>query len=125
MICDVKNVEREYVNMLVEKPDLTDKWYEFALFSLKYDMQAKAEQYLDKVIALKGLDKDMHLMLASMMLQRSNWQQTKNHLDSVLDKDWCNINANLLFGFYYKLTGWDEMARKHFAIARVKRMRDL
>jgi hypothetical protein len=46
-------------------------------------------------------------------------------LDAVLDRDWLNIHANLLFGFYYKLTGWDEMARKHFAIARVKRLRDL
>jgi hypothetical protein len=42
-----------------------------------------------------------------------------------LNEDWKNIHANLLFGFYYKLTGWDEMSRKHFAIARVKRMRDL
>ena len=43
VICDVKNVEREYVNMLVEASDSADKWYEFALFSLKYHMQAKAE----------------------------------------------------------------------------------
>lgn len=111
--------------MLVDQPHSADKWYEFALFSLKYHMQAKAEQYLDKVIALKGMSQEMHLMLASIMLQRQNWQQTKLHLDAVLDKDWLNIHANLLFGFFYKLTGWDEMARKHFAIARVKRLRDL
>jgi tetratricopeptide (TPR) repeat protein len=55
VICDVKNVEREYVNMLVDQPHSADKWYEFALFSLKYHMQAKAEQYLDKVIAIKGM----------------------------------------------------------------------
>jgi predicted Zn-dependent protease len=74
--------------MLIESPNSSDKWYEFALFSLKYQMQAKAEQYLDRVIALKGMSKEMHLMLASMMLQRQNWQETKNHLDAVLDEDW-------------------------------------
>lgn len=55
MICDIKNAEREYVNMLVDQPDSADKWYGFALFSLKYHMQAKAEQYLDKVISIKGM----------------------------------------------------------------------
>lgn len=67
----------------------------------------------------------MHLMLAAMMLQRGNFQQTKVHLDAILDEDWKNIHANLLFGLYYKLTEWDQMERKHFGIARVKRMRDL
>jgi len=71
------------------------------------------------------MSKEMHIMMASMMLQRQNFQKTKIHLDAVLDEDWTNVHANLLFGFYYKLTEWDEMARKHFAIARVKKMRDL
>jgi len=111
--------------MLVNEPNNSDKWYEFSLFSLKFHMQAKAEQYLDRVIQLQGMSKEMHIMMASMMLQRKNFQKTKIHLDAVLDEDWTNIHANLLFGFYYKLTEWDEMARKHFAIARVKKMRDL
>jgi hypothetical protein len=38
--------------MLVNEPNNSDKWYEFALFSLKFHMQAKAEQYLDRVIQL-------------------------------------------------------------------------
>lgn len=125
VICDVPNAEREYVNMLSSDMKNANKWYEFALFSLKFNMQAKAEQYLHQVINIQGMTKEMHLMLAGMMLQRQNFQQTKIHLDAVLDEDWTNIHANLLFGFYYKLTEWDEMARKHFAIARVKRMRDL
>ena len=71
------------------------------------------------------MTKEMHLTFAALMLQRQNWTATKHHLDAVLDEDWQNIPANLLFGFYYKLTNWDEMSRKHFAIAKVKRMRDL
>jgi hypothetical protein len=43
IICDVENTEREFVNMLIANPTDADKWYEFALFSLKFGMQAKAE----------------------------------------------------------------------------------
>lgn len=125
VIQDVECAEREYVNNLLDDPNNKEKWYEFALFSLKFGMQAKAEQYLDRVIKLSSMTQEMHLMLAAMMLQRQNFQKTKMHLDAVLDEDWTNVHANLLFGFYYKLTKWDEMARKHFAIAKVKRMRDL
>ena len=35
------------------------------------------------------------------------------------------MNANLLFGLLYKLTNWQEMSRKHFAIAKVTKMRAL
>ena len=49
-MCDVENAEREYVNVLLDDDSNAEKWYEFALFSLKFQMQAKAEQYLDKVI---------------------------------------------------------------------------
>jgi hypothetical protein len=49
-ITDVENTEREFVNQLTFDMNNADKWYEFVLFSLKYRMQAKAEQYLQKVI---------------------------------------------------------------------------
>ena len=68
---------------------------------------------------------EMHLIYAALMLQRKNLAKTKYHLDVILDQDWKNIHANVLYGFYYKLTEWHQMARKHFAIAKVKRMRDL
>lgn len=43
IIFDVANTEREFVNMLIANPQNADKWYELALFSLKFNMQAKAE----------------------------------------------------------------------------------
>ncbi len=126
IICDMESTEREYVNQLVANKTDADKWYEFALFSLKYKMQAKAEQYLDCAVALQGgMTPEMHIMYAALMLQRKNLAKTKYHLDIVLDQDWKNIHANILYGFYYKMTEWHEMSRKHFAIAKVKRMRDL
>lgn len=59
------------------------------------------------------------------MIQRKNFKKAKEYLDDVLDKDWTHIHANLLFGIIYKLINWGEMSRKHFAVAKVKRMRDI
>jgi len=55
--------------MLVDDSNNSDKWYEFALFSLKFGMQAKAEQYLDRYVSQQnGMTKELHLMYASLML---------------------------------------------------------
>jgi len=49
-------------------------------------MQAKAEQYLDRTVALKGgMTPEMHLIYAALMLQRKNLAKTKYHLDIILD----------------------------------------
>jgi len=64
-------------------------------------------------------------MMGSLMLQRQNFQEAKGQFDTVLDSDWTHLHANLLMGFFYKLTNWPEMSRKYFAIAKTKRMRDL
>jgi tetratricopeptide (TPR) repeat protein len=43
----------------------------------------------------------------------------------IVGYDWKNIQANLLFGLLYEKLGEAGLQRKHFAIAKVKRMRDL
>jgi len=51
-ICDVKNTERQIVNQLIESPNDSEKWYEYAMFCLNNNQQPKAEQFLKKVIKL-------------------------------------------------------------------------
>jgi hypothetical protein len=46
-------------------------------------------------------------------------------LKTVLDSNWTHEHGNLLYAFIYKLEDWDEMSRKHLAIAKAKRMREL
>lgn len=71
------------------------------------------------------MDLDMRLFLASLMVQRKNYSEARTHLNFILDQEWTNSNANLLFGLIYQHESWPEMARKHFAIAKTKKMRDL
>ena len=97
------------------------------MFCLRRNQQLKAEHFLKRVIAIrKGeVSVDMHILFASLYLQRKDYHSAKRHIDSVLDQDWTNLHANLLFGFLYNAIGWKEMSRKYFAIAKVQRMRDL
>lgn len=71
------------------------------------------------------MDNETRLFIAALMVQRKNYHEAREHLNHILDQDWTNSSANLLFGLIYKHENWQEMARKHFAIAKVKKMRDL
>lgn len=124
---DIENAEKNFVNHLVDHPDDSQKYEEFAQFCLRYGLQIKAEQCLYKTIECYGgvMDLDMRMFLASLMVQRQNFHEARDHLNFILDQDWTHSNANLLFGLIYKHEEWPEMARKHFAIAKVKKMRDL
>jgi hypothetical protein len=86
----------------------------------------KAEECFHKQMQLRS-DASINdkILLGALKLQRENYKSAKLYLDEVLDADWTSINANLLFGIFYKLIDWSEMSRKHFAIAKVKRMRDM
>ena len=67
----------------------------------------------------------MRIFLASLYVQRQNYHEARKHLNIVLDEDWTHLNANLLYGLIYKHNNWPEMSRKHFAIAKMQKMRDL
>jgi tetratricopeptide (TPR) repeat protein len=124
---DIKNAEKQFVNYLVEFPRDCDMWSNYAQFALRHGMQIKAEQFIKKVCLLDEtkLNTEMRLILAALYIQRQNWREAKDHLNEVLDEDWQHQFANMLFAFLYKLTGENEMSRKHLAIAKVCFMRGL
>lgn len=127
VVNDIENTERQLVNQLIETPTDSEKWLEYAMYCLGNNQQLKAEQFLAKVLKLNGghISTDLQILMASLMLQRKDFNKCKQHLDTVLDGEWKHLHANLLLGFLYKMIGWNEMARKHLAIAKVQRMRDL
>jgi tetratricopeptide (TPR) repeat protein len=126
-LTDLESAEKNFVNHLVDHPTDGKKWGEFAQFALRYGLQIKAEQCLFKQIECDGgqMDTDCRIFLGALMLQRQNYPAAKQYLDVVLDESWTHLNANLLAGLLYKLTDRPEMSRKHFAIAKVTRMRAL
>ena len=66
------------------------------------------------------------LVLASLFVQQGQFRQSKQLIEEVIvGYDWKNIQANLLLGLMYEKLGEAGLQRRHFAIAKVKRMRDL
>lgn len=121
------NAEKHYVNQLILSPEDAAKWGDYANFCLRNDMQLKAEECLQRQLHLRknAWTVQDRILMGALKMQRENYKEAKMYFDEVLDGDWTHSHANLLMGIFYKLVGWQEMSRKHFAIAKVKRMRDL
>jgi len=88
-------------------------------------MTEKADMLMQKYIQIKGLDRDMNLFMGAMNLQNKNYKKAYQYLFTVLKDNWQDIQANLLMGFMYEATNRPGLQRKHFAIAKVKKMREL
>ena len=54
-----------------------------------------------------------------------NYNKAYKHLFTVLEEDWQHIQANILMSFMYTCINRPGLSRKHLAIAKVKRMREL
>jgi tetratricopeptide (TPR) repeat protein len=118
------------------KEIVTEYWEQYSRFSLKFKAHQTAEYYLRQKLqsTLKSEQeqgwteesvKD-RLTLASLYVQQGQYRQAKQLIEEVIvNYDWKNVEANLLFGLMYEKLGEVGLQRKHFAIAKVKRMRDL
>jgi len=81
---------------------------------------------LKKVYALTlTMDAEHRLKVAGLALQRGQYREAELQLNKVLDENWLHSNANLLMGILKDLLGRPQLSRKYFAIAKVKRLRDL
>lgn len=124
----LKDINVLFENDLQVDPNEQDdpvKWFDYAKFCLGYDMTEKAELLMHKYIGIVGLDSRLDLIMGAMNLQNGKNKEASQHLHSILEQDWEHIQANLLMGFMYKAIGRPGLSRKHFAIAKVKRMREL
>lgn len=102
-----------------------EKWFEYVQFCLAYGKTEKAELLMHKYIGIVGLDTRLNLVMGAMNLQNGKNKEAHRYLHTILEEDWEHIQANLLMGFMYEAIGRPGLSRKHFAIAKVKRMREL
>lgn len=80
---------------------------------------------MNKYIEVHGLDTKLRLVMGAMNIQNGNYKKAQKYIHQVLESEWDNIQANLLMAFIYECIGRPGLQRKHFAIAKVKRMREL
>lgn len=59
------------------------------------------------------------------MLQRGQYRYAQEYFNSVLNDDWKHQIVNLLMGIMYDKQNRPGLSRKYFAIAKMKKLRDL
>ena len=80
---------------------------------------------MNKYVDIVGLDQNLNLFMGSLYLQMAMYKKAQKYLHTVLKEDWEHIKANILMGFMFEAIERPGLSRKHFAIAKVKRMREL
>ena len=65
------------------------------------------------------------MLLAALYIQRSNFEEAIKLLKISLDVDWKNTSSNLLMGIIYDKLDRPGLSRKHFAIVKCKKLREL
>lgn len=114
-------------NRIVLSPTDWEMWQEYAQFCLSNGKQTKGEEYLHRVAALSPgqYSDEMNLVFGALMMQRANYRLARDYLNQVLDQDWKHSHANLMLGILFDVQGRANMARKHFAVPKVAKLRAL
>jgi len=128
LIQDNEHAEWYIQNLLIcdeENDSNPQKWFDYAQFCLRYNLTAKAELFMNKYVSQHGLDQNLNLIMGAMSLQNGQYRKAQQYLHTVLKEDWQHIQANVLMAFMFEAIKRPGLSRKHFAIAKVKRMREL
>lgn len=127
MLGESENADAYIQNLIIDSGDGTNpqQWFDYAKFCLQYDKSSQAELFMNKYIEAVGCDEDMSLMMGALYLQDKQYAKAQRYLHSVLAQNWDHIHANVLIAFIYEAINRPGLSRKHFAIAKVKRMREI
>jgi len=108
---------------------------QYARLALKYGLVPTGVHYLGLLQARSAAAEPSlgasaqatndRLALAALHVQEGAFRQARGLISELIVGDWKHIGANLLLGLMHDKLGESGLSRKHFAIAKVKRMRDL
>eukprot|EP00347_Sterkiella_histriomuscorum_P008804 403343688 len=127
VINDQENSERWLVHCITKEGLYNFEYFtQLQQFCLKYGMYLRAERYLklwrnvDTTIEGK-----IKIQQAALYIQRDNYKDALPMLDEILQNDWKNYEANILMGLLYDKIGRPGLSRKHFAIVKCRKLREL
>ncbi|CDW74115.1 tetratricopeptide repeat protein [Stylonychia lemnae] len=123
---DQENSEKWLLNCLYDcKYRPYPMYRDYARFCLKYGMYLRAEYYLEKLIEESEYSNLNRILQATLLVQRGNFKGALEILNQVLDSDWKDYKANILMGLLYDKLERPGLSRKHFAIAKCRKLREL
>ena len=114
-----------YKKLVLLDPYNVDRLLDLARFSMKQNKVDRAYEFFRRAKDEQPDNQNITLAFASILIERERYSEAKKILKQILDQDFKHCHANILYSLiceYYNRPG---LVRKHIAIAKVQRMREL
>ena len=125
---DKENAEKWLVSWFVEADRQWRLDADFPLplpkHCLKWGMHLRGEYYYQQQRSYAG-GAAMGYVAAAILIQRGNFKAAGAQLEQMLDLDWKDLQANMLMGLLHDKLERPGLSRKHFAVAKCRRLREL
>lgn len=96
-----------------------------AIFSLKCGDIDKGFEFFRRAKSLDQKSQKLTLAFAGILISRKRFNEAKKVLSEILDVDFKHCHANILYSLICEANNRPGLVRKHIAIAKVQRMREL
>jgi tetratricopeptide (TPR) repeat protein len=117
--------EQYYKKLLLKDPQNVKRLLNLARFSLKIGEVDKGYEYFRRARDADPKSKELVLVFAGILIERQRYTEAKRVLKEILDEDFKHCHANILYSLICEVNNRPGLVRKHIAIAKVQRMREL
>jgi hypothetical protein len=100
-------------------------WRYYARFSLQIGELTKAEECIRNCISIDNDNNEYFMLYAGLLTIRRRFKEAVIFLNRILEKEFTDKSANILIGLMYELDEHKGLMRKHFAIAKRQKQREL
>ena len=118
----LKNITNK---LLLKDPQNVEQMLNIARFSLKIGKIDQGFEYFRMAKEADPTSQQQILLYAGILIERERYTEGKAILQEILSKDFNNCHANILFSIIDEAKERPGLVRKHIAIAKVERMREL
>ena len=117
--------EKYYKKLLLSEPENVQRLLNLARFSLKQGNVDKGYEFFRRAKEADPNSQELVLVFAGILIERERYTEAKKVLREILDGDDKHSHANILYSLICEKNNRPGLVRKHIAIAKVQRMREL
>jgi tetratricopeptide (TPR) repeat protein len=117
--------EKFYKKLLLADEKNVSRLLTLAKFYMKMGRVDDGYEYFRRAKEVQPQDKELVIFFAGILIERERYTEAKRVLKEILDEDFKHCQANILYSLIWDVYNRPGLVRKHIAIAKVQRMREL
>ncbi|CAI2380126.1 unnamed protein product [Moneuplotes crassus] len=117
--------EKYYKKLLLKDPKDVSQLLNLARFSMKIGKVDQGYEYFRMARDIDPTSRELILAYAGILIQRERYTEASNVLNEIISQDFNDCHANILLSIIDEARQRPGLVRKHVAIAKVQRMREL